>query len=439
MSVQLRHPTIRNMKPLFLEMDHYLESHRIGMGLSGPDGLLLTANDRFLEKIGQIPLQTTPLHEILRVWQKGLMKGPADLLEEWLLPRTNRTDRWERMIPDIFRSGSPNMELMRIPLALSRNYMLYMFQPGFSSPPVRLIDHFQFLKNSLSLILLDLLDHASLLQVFRERPPMECDSVILASMPRYQAGSAFLRITPSGMEALESSACMSLRSIPVQETETPRISRRGFFSRDATPPGLPLLNLPLFGESSFYGWAIASMSTESPRGSLYRKKTEMARNLSFALHANRSDLQFVPLLEKDRTYGFYSERGILRILQDLMSPEGTGETFALVGLSLNSLSGVAPLEETLSRFARATDMLGKISPKEYVLIVMEAKENRAQKALTRLLGVLHSRAKDDYRLTLGIGMAVFPDPQATPLRMLRSALMRHIATVGESHFLSEQV
>ena len=81
-------------------------------------------------------------------------------------------------------------------------------------------------------------------------------------------------------------------------------------------------------------------------------------------------------------------------------------------------------------------MLGKISPKEYVLVVMDAGKDRAEKALTRLLGILHARVKDDYRLNLGIGMTLFPEPQATPLRMLRTALMRHIATVGENTFLS---
>lgn len=436
MPIQLRHPALRNLKPLLLEMDQYLESHRIGMAISGPDGLILIANDRFLEKAGDSPLPTTPLYEILAIWQKGLPGGSADLLEEWLLPRTNRNERWGRMGPDIFRSGSPNTELMRIPLSLSRDFLLFMFQPGFSSPPVGLIDHFQLLKNNLSLILLDLLDHSVLVQGFRDPPPAGYESVILSSMPRFQSGSGFLRITPSATEDPEVSPCMSLGSVPVTENETPGISRRGFFSQDSTLPGGLFLNLPLFGESSFYGWAIVPMPTQSHRGTLYRKTTEMAIRLSEALHANRQDLQFVPLFEKDRTHGFYSERGILQILQDLMTPDGTRESFALIGMSLGSHTGVMPLEEMLSRFSRRSDMSGKISSKEYVLVVMDAGKDRAEKALTRLLGILHARAKDDYRLNLGIGMTLFPEPQATPLRMLRTSLMRHIATVGENTFLS---
>ena len=436
MPIQLRHPTLRNLKPLLLEMDQYLESHRIGMAISGPDGLILIANDRFLEKAGDSPLPTTPLYEILAIWQKGLPGGSADLLEEWLLPRTNRNERWGRMGPDIFRSGSPNTELMRIPLSLSRDFLLFMFQPGFSSPPVGLIDHFQLLKNNLSLILLDLLDHSVLIRGFHAPPPAGCESVILSSMPRFQSGSGFLRITPSATEDPEVSPCMSLGSVPVTENETPGISRRGFFSQDSTLPGGLFLNLPLFGESSFYGWAIVPMPTQSHRGTLYRKTTEMAIRLSEALHANRQDLRFVPLFEKDRTHGFYSERGILQILQDLMTPDGTRESFALIGMSLGSHTGVMPLEEMLSRFSRRSDMSGKISSKEYVLVVMDAGKDRAEKALTRLLGILHARAKDDYRLNLGIGMTLFPEPQATPLRMLRTSLMRHIATVGENTFLS---
>lgn len=432
MAIQIRHPSLRNMTPMFRELDGYLEVHRIGFALSDPDGFLFAANGRFIEQTGGLPLQTTPLPEILRILRQRWPFPSEQILGEWLRhPPLRHPGFWEGRVHQEKGPEKKGLDLFRIPLSISRKGMLYLFQPVHPGDPPGLIEHFRTLRKSFRLILLDFLDYAVLLPALHSSgSPDRCNSVLLSTSPRFQAGSAFLRVEPDGTDRLKDLSGPVLRSTSCLDNPPPPVVRRGYFSREDDSEPL-LFHLPLFAESSFYGWARFPILENMSRKTLMRSKTAEARILSETLHQIRIDLAFAPLLEKDSDSGFYSERGIRQILQDLMAPDGTGESFALVALTLGSPAGEGPLVEILERFSRKTDMVGRLSCGEYVLVLMDATQGRAGKALNRLKEVLEVQSRKDYRIRLRLGMAIFPDTPATPIRMLRSAFQKTMTSVGE--------
>ena len=431
MGIQLRHTALRNMSPMLRELDDYLALHRIGFALSDPDGLLFAVNSLFVEQSGDFPLQTTPLSEILRFWHQKRGASPDRILDEWLAPPPLRqSGAWNGRLPLEKSPRNPMLELFRIPLSLSQSGILYLFQTTHSEALPSLIEHFQILRKSFQLILLDLLDYAVLLAALHDtRSPDRCDSVLLSTTARFQSGSSFLHVERENPTPLHKPSGPVLRSTLLSKNPPHLVVRRGYFSRQELFGPLTF-HLPLFAESSFYGWALFALSKDTNRKQLIRSKTSDARALSEALHRIRLDLFLAPLLEKHPGSGFYSERGIQQILQDLMSPEGTAESFALVGLSLESTDGEAPLIELLSRFSRKMDLTGRLSTREYVLVLMDAGQGRAGKALERLKEVLEEHARKDYRIRLSLGMTIFPGTENTPVRMIRSAFFRTTRVIG---------
>ena len=431
MAIQLRHPALRNMVPLLRELEAYLELHRIGFALSDPVGLLYSANSLFIEKTGSFPLQTTPLSEILRIWNQKRGPSPDRILDKWLaMPPLRSPGVWSGKLPESNALQDSNLELFRIPLSLSRSGILYLFQPTSSAEPNALIEHFQILRKSFQLILLDLLDYSVLLTAFHNTGSQDSlNAVLLSTTPRFQKGSSFLQIEPDKSMPGRNVSGPILRSALLLDIPPLPVVRRGYFSRP-DPSGPLVFHLPLFAESSFYGWGLFSLSKDTNRKTLVRSKATDAQTLSEGLHRIRLDLFCDPLLEKHSESGLYSERGIRQILQDLMSPEGTRECFALVSLSLDSPDGEAPLVELLSKYSRKTDLIGRLSAREYVVVLMDAAQGRAAKALDRFRRVLEMQAQKDYRIRLRIGMTIYPDTPATPLRMIRSSFLRTMASVG---------
>lgn len=431
MAIQLRHPTLRNMTPMLRELDGYLDLHQIGFALSDPVGLLYSANTLFIEKTGNYSLQTTPLSEILRTWKQKRGPSPDRILDEWLAPPSlRRPGAWGGKLPKPASQQDSDLELFRIPLSPSRSGILYLFQPTHSESPHTLIEHFQILRKSFLLVLLDLLDYAVLLKSFHDTGSEDrLNTVFLSTTPRYQSGSSFLKIETDKVLPGKNFPGTVLHSTILLDNPPRPVVRRGYFSRP-DPSGPLMFHLPLFGESSFYGWALFAMSEDTNRKTFLRKKATGAESLSEGLHRIRLDLFFDPLLEKHSESGFYSERGIRQILQDLMSPEGTRECFALVGLSLDSPDGETPFLELLSKVSRKTDLVGRLSSREYVVIVMDAAQGRAARALERLRQVLEMHSRKDYRIRLRLGMTLFPDTPATPLRMIRSSFLHTMVSVG---------
>lgn len=431
MAIQLRHPTLRNMVPMLRELDGYLDLHRIGFALSDPVGLLYSANTFFLEKAGNVSLQTTPLSEILRIWKQKRGPSPDRILDEWLAPPPlRRPGVWGGKLPKAASQQDADLELFRIPLSLSRSGILYLFQPTLSESPHSLIEHFQILRKSFLLVLLDLLDYSVLLKAFRDTGSQDrLNTVLLSTTPRFQTGSSFLKIETENQMTGRTPPGTVLHSTILPHNPPLAVARRGYFSRP-DPSGPLVFHLPLFGESSFYGWALFALSEDTHRKTLLRKRATGAEALSDGLHRIRLDLFFDPLLEKHSESGFYSERGIRQILQDLMSPEGTRECFALVGLSLDSPDGEIPLLELLSKVSRKTDLVGRLSSREYVVILMDAAQGRAARALERFRQVLDMHSRKDYRIRLRLGMTIFPDTPATPVRMIRSSFLHSMVSIG---------
>ncbi len=435
MAIQFRHATLRPPGQALALLDAYLEEHGIGFALISLKGLFLAANDRFLARTDQpcAMIGTLPSSHLEHVWSSHVSKRDRTILSQWLATRDTPSGAWNGTVRDHTGEGKQVVSLFRTSLSLSGEEQLFLFRssPEPNHQPGLLGHHFLSLKKVLLPLILDLRDYATLLPLFidREIPPWKT-SVLLAEEPRWIPGTSFLRITSRQKQPEDSPQWISLKSERTDRIFPPP-TRRALFSMDPSLPEQVFLNLPLFRETSFYGWIVWPFSGEGAhRGTLYRRRTIAASGLSEQLHETRSDLLLLPALEKERTQGLYSHRGILKAVQDLMSRERNGAPFGLIGITLADPAGIDPLATHLQTFLRASDLLGHVSPMEFLLIVTDSDRDRTRKTFRRLLSLLEPVALSDYRLNARIGLCHYPEDGTTPVRILRKVFRNDAVHIG---------
>ncbi|MHB1285197.1 MAG: nucleotidyl cyclase domain-containing protein [Leptospirales bacterium] len=434
MAIQFRHQTLRPPGPALNLLDKYLEEHRLGFALISVNGLFMAANTRFLARTDKPDpvIGTLPSSLLKKAWSGHLSGQDRNTLSEWLDPKDSTYGTWEGTLLETAGEGQQVVALFRASLSLSGKEQLFLFHSfPRQDPSSPLLSHFLSLKKEILSIVLDMRDYSTLLPYFldRETPPGET-TILLAEESRWIEGTSFLRITPREESSEEVPQCISLRSRRTGDLFPPP-GRRALFSKEPSSAGKVFLNIPLFRETSFYGWMIFPFSGEGiHRGDLYRKKALAASDLSGLLHEIRSDLFMAPALEKESPGGLYSRRGILKALQDLMSQEKKRSSFGLIGITLADPAGISPLSTHLQTFLRGSDLLGQVSPMEFILIVTDADRARTQKTLRRLLSFLKPLAQENYRLNARIGLCHYPEDGTTPLRITRKVFLHDTVHIG---------
>ncbi len=435
MAIQFRHQTLRPPGPALNLLDQYLEEHRLGFALISVNGLFMAANNRFLARTDKpdAVIGTLPSSLLKKIWSGHLAGQDRNTLSEWLDPKDSCHGTWEGTLQEKAGEGQQVIALFRASLSLSGKEQLFLFH-SFPRQALShsLLSHFLSLKKEILSIVLDLRDYSTLLPFFLESettPPGDT-TILLAEASRWVEGTSFLRITPREESSEGTPQWISLKSRRTGDLFPPP-GRRALFSKEPSSGEKVFLNLPLFRETSFYGWMIFPFSGAGfHRGDLYRKKALAATDLSGLLHETRSDLFLAPALEKERPGGLYSRRGILKALQDLMSQENKRSSFGLLGITLADPAGISLLSAHLQTFLRDSDLLGRVSPMEFILIVTDSDRTRTQKTLRRLLSFLKPFAQENFRLNARIGLCHYPEDGGTPLRIMRKVFLHDAVHIG---------
>ncbi|MHB8422008.1 MAG: GGDEF domain-containing protein [Leptospirales bacterium] len=438
MAIQFRHQTLRPPGKNLTALDTFLDDHRMGLALVSTSGLILLANDLFLSRsdLPHAMIGSLPVSHLAHNWSSHLSARDAHVLTEWLLPHLPSNEMWNGIVQEHREEGNRTVTLFRGTLSLSGKEHLFLFQGGPTRKlqSGRLAMHFPFLKNHLLPILLDLRDYDTLLPFFFETdsPPRQT-TVLLSEESRWLPETSFFRITSRQKNPLDAPQWASLLS---ERVELPFYApaRRALFSREPSLPEQISLNLPLFWETSFYGWIIWPFpGTGSHRGTAYRKKFLAACDLSEQLHRIRTDLLLAPVLEREKMTGLYTQRGVLKSLQDLMSKQKSQRDFGLIGITLADPAGIGPLLTHLQTFLRGSDLLGHTSPMEFLLIITDSDRERTQKTFRRLLSVFTPIILSDFRLNARIGRCHYPEDGSTPIRLLRKAFLNDAVHVGHAY------
>lgn len=438
MATQFRHPPLRPLGTELTALDRFLDDHRIGFALVSANGLMLAANDLFLARtdLPHAMIGTLPVSHLAHVWAGHVSERDGQTLVQWLTPHEPSNESWNGSIREHPKEGDQIVTLFRATLSLSGKERLFLFQssPGEGTRPGTIAHHFPFMKDHLLPIILDLRDYDAMLPLFLETDPSSVQTtVLLSEEARWFPETSFLRITSRQKKTSEHPQWISLLSERMSEPFPPP-SRRPTFSRDLSIPEQLFLNMPLFRETSFYGWIIWPFTgAGSHRGTVYKRRSSEASDLSDQLHRIRTDLLLIPVLETERTTGLYSHRGILKALQDLMSKGKAGRAFGLIGITLADPAGIDPLSNHLRTFLRGSDLLGHNSPMEFLLVVTDSDREKTQKTFRRLLSVLRPIALADYRLNARIGLCQYPEDASTPIRILRKAFLHNAVHIGQAY------
>lgn len=446
MPIQFSHATIRPLTSVVNDLDRYLTEHSLGFAIVSSKGLFLAANDLFLSKSGsKANLGSTPLSHFTKSWGSKLDAGGTDILMEWFFPSQKAESFWTETIVEKTASGPSSVSLFRAAPSLSEEENVLLFRESGPANAVTKITsdqgfHFIAIKENTLRLILDLRDYEALIPYFLDQDESSSSArgsahLYLAEEPRWMPGSRFLKIESRPVPKPENPNWLSLTSEPVAQLTGPlsQPTRRAFFTRRDGDPEL-ILNLPLFQETSFYGWGFRKMTgNPSETGTLHRKSLKSAGLLSERLHAIRTDLFLFPPLEREKILNLYSRHGLIQALEDLIEQNRfAGGAFGLIGIAMDDPSGIEPMAALLKDFLRRADILGRPSPTEFLLLLPGNSPEMTSNTFRRLSAFVTPHLLTDYRLNATVGICHFPNDGQSPLRLLRQAFSENTVRMGQN-------
>lgn len=445
MPIQFSHSTLRPLTSVVNALDSYLSEHALAFAIVSRKGIFLAANNLFLSKSGsKASLGTTPLSHFAKKWGSKIEGENADILMGWFFPSQKSERFWNETILEKSGSGPVSVSLFRAAPTLSEEeYVLLFRESGAAHASNKIASdlgfHFIAIKENILRLILDLRDYEALLPYFLKQDEpgasVRGDTYLyLAEEPRWIPGCRFLKIESRPIVKPEDPNWISLTSEPVPQLTGPlsQPSRRAFFTRKDDKPDL-ILNLPLFRETSFYGWGFRLLSGDAAEtGTVHRKALKSVQLLSERLHAIRTDLFLFPPLEREKILNMYSRQGLIQALEDLIEQNRfIGGTFGLIGITLDEPSGIEPMAELLKVFVRGADILGRPSPMEFLLLLPGNTIEMTAKTLQRLSAFIAPHLQTDYRLNATVGICHFPKDGHSPLRLLRQAFSGNASRMGQ--------
>jgi len=430
MSILLGHSSIRPLTNTLKKVNMICEKEMLGFALLSKKGFLRATDSLFLSFLDTkiISIGTIPQSEIEKAFLSKTLPLHATTINMWIRGNTMPPGGlWQSTIP----LGESTAELFRASVTNSdEEAVLFIRKGGDQNRPGQSLPLlFTEISEEISEILLDSIDHETILDVLSDPFWEESESpspprVFLWNTPKWQNNAFLIQVSTRTLIDNQTPITTAISSIipdqVMKSISTP--GTRSFFIKESDQGSIHM-TIPLLRETSHLGWIIQELTLEE------QKKTDIAqhirqkaKDLTQKIFRNREELRLINLLNRDQDSGLLSRRGLIDGLTDLLEmsptkPQGVG----LVGITISDARGIFPLVEHLEIFTRYSDLLGRISPMEFLVLLPDTSRSGTEKALARMKSSLLAEVAQNPSLLANLTFCHAPEDGASPLKLLRSA------------------
>lgn len=439
MSILLGHSSIRPMTNTLQKVNMACEKNQVGFALLSKKGFLRAADSLFLSFIDKkiISLGTISLVEVEKAFIQKTVPEHASTVNAWIRGNTQNTGGlWQTTM--LF--GERLLELFRASMTNSdEEAVLFFKEIGEKKLPVTSLSClFTDLSEEITSILLDSIDHEEIIEEladqFWEGPEFsEPPKIFLWSSAKWQKTSSYIQVsTRSSSNTPITTALSSMIPERVMHSITSPVSR-SFFIRETDQENIHMI-IPLFRETSHLGWMIQKLSSEGQKTpNITKRIQEKCNDLTRKIFRNREELRLISVLNRDPDSALLSRRGLIDGLTDLleMAPlknQGVG----IIGITLSEAKGTFPMIEFLELLTRYSDLLGRISPLEFLVFLPDTTRFGTEKALIRLKAALLPEVSQNASLLARLTFCHAPEDGASPLKLLRAAFQESTQTKLDS-------
>lgn len=430
MSILLGHAAIRPLTNALKKVNMICEKEMIGFALLSKKGFLRATDSLFLSFLDKkiISVGTIPQAEIEKTFLAKTLPAHASTVNTWIRGNTTASGGlWQSTVP----FGELTLELFRAPITNSDEESVLFIRTsggqGFPAQPLPRL--FTELSEEISSILLDSMDHEKILEALSDpfweeaefpAPPI----VFLWNTTKWQKNSFLIQISTRAPVDRQPTITTAISSIiPEQVMQSLSIpATRSFFIRESEQENIHMI-IPLFRETSHLGWIIQKLTSEGcKKTDITHQIQQKSNDLTRKIFRNREELRLISLLNRDPDSALLSRRGLIDGLTDLLEmsslkKQGVG----VIGITLSEARGIFPLVEHLELFTRYSDLLGRISPMEFLVFLPNTSRAGTEKALSRMKSALLAEMARNTSLLAKLTFCHAPEDGASPLKLLRAA------------------
>ncbi|MHB1757034.1 MAG: nucleotidyl cyclase domain-containing protein [Leptospirillum sp.] len=430
MSILLGHSSIRPMTSILQKVNQVCEKEKIGFAILSKKGFLRAADSLFLSFLDKkiLSIGTIPQADIEKTFLTKVLPAHANTVNNWIRGNAPASGGlWQMTVP----FGEASLELFRAAITDSDEEAVLFFRVANHSGSYdsSLSRIFTELSEEMASILLDSLDHEKILETLADpfwegsnlpEPP----KIFLWNTSKWQKNSSLIQVETRTSSDHQPPITTAIKAIiPEQVIHSISIPvSRSFFIKEADPESIHMI-VPLFRETSHLGWMLQKLtSPEQKETSNTQHIQQKANDLTRKIFRNREDLRLISPLNRDPDSALLSRRGLIDGLADLiemasLKHQGVG----VIGITLTESRGVFPLVEHLELFTRYSDLLGRISPMEFLVFLPDTSRLGTEKALIRMKTALLAEVAGNSSMLAKFTSCHAPEDGASPLKLLRAA------------------
>ena len=430
MSILLGHSSIRPMTSVLQKVNQICEKEMIGFALLSKKGFLRAADSLFLSFLDKkiISVGTIPQADIEKTFLTKILPANASQINTWIRGNTPASGGlWQTSVP----FGEASLELFRAAITDSDEEAVLFFRVANHSASLdnSLSRIFTELSEEMASILLDSLDHEKILETladpfWEESNLPEPPKIFLWTTSKWQKNSSLIQVSTRTSADHQMPITTAISAIiPEQVIQSISIPvSRSFFIKEADPESIHMI-IPLFRETSHLGWMLQKLtSQEQKETSNTQHIQQKANDLTRKIFRKREELRLISPLNRDPDSALLSRRGLIDGLADLIEMaslrhQGVG----VIGITLTEARGVFPLVEHLELFTRYSDLLGRMSPMEFLVFLPDTSRLGTEKALARMKTALLAEVAGNSSLLAKFTSCHAPEDGASPLKLLRAA------------------
>lgn len=406
------------------------EKEMLGFALLSKKGFLRAADSLFLSFLDKkiISVGTIPQADIEKTFLSKTLPAHASTINSWIrgtIPETGGL--WQTTVP----FGERSLELFRASITNSDEEAVLFFKTTGDQafPATSLSRIFTDLSEEISSILLDSIDHEKILETlsdpfWEESGFPELPRVFLWDTPKWRKNSSLIQVstrTSLDRQAPLTTAISSIIPEQVMQSISTPVSR-SFFIREDDQENIHMI-VPLFRETSHLGWMVQKLTQEGQKKqNITHHIQQKANDLTQKIFRNREELRLINLLNRDPDSALLSRRGLIDGLTDLLEISSLrAQGVGAIGITLSEANGIFSLVEHLELFTRYSDLLGRISPMEFLVFLPDTSRSGTEKALKRMKTALTAEIAKNASLLATLTFCHAPEDGASPLKLLRAA------------------
>lgn len=406
------------------------EKELVGFALLSKKGFLRAADSSFLSFLDKkiISVGTIPQAEIEKIFLTKTLPAHASTINAWIRGNTPATGSlWQTSVP----FGEKTLELFRASMTNSDEEAILFFKvtgdQGFPATSLSLI--FTGLSEEITSILLDSLDHEKILETladpfWEESELPELPRIFLWNTSKWQKHSSLIQVSTRTSTDHPPPITTAISSIipeqVIHSTFTP--VSRSFFIREDDQENIHMI-IPLFRETAHLGWMIQKLPSEGQeKSNITQHIQQKANDLTRKIFRNREELRLINLLNRDPDSALLSRRGLIDGLTDLLEISSLkSQGVGVIGITISETNGIFALVEHLEVFTRYSDLLGRISPMEFLVFLPDTSRVGTEKALKRMKSALLEEVSRNASMLAKLTFCHAPEDGASPLKLLRAA------------------